>query len=141
MQSFLRILHVISYLKFVFLLLGIGYVYYPFFDKTVNQLDFVGLGLIFIGIGLSFDALRDTNVVDKYSKKFYQKPKMVISFVIVFLLIFVGLLGFSFYIMNVTENQSIRNIAIGLICTCLGGVSLVRQIIETSRKIQRGEIA
>ncbi len=140
MNSFLRTLHYISYGKFIFLLIGIYYVYYPFFDKSVNQIDFIGMGLIFIGIGLSFDALRDTNVVDPFSKKLYQKPKLLMSFVIVFLVIFFGLLGFSFYLINVVENESLQNIAVGLICTCLGGISLVRQMIETSRKIQRGEI-
>ncbi|TNE72615.1 hypothetical protein EP331_06765 [bacterium] len=141
MNSFLRALHLVSYSKFVFFIIALVYIYLPLFNKEVNHLENVGIGLIFLGIGLSLDSLRDQNVVDRFSKKIYKKPSVVISIVSVLLVIFVVTLGLSLYALITTESDSIRNIAVGLLCTCLGGISMVRQIIETSRKIKQGEIA
>ena len=140
MQTFLKALHYISYSKFVFLAIALGYIYYPLFDSSANKIELIGTGLIYLGIGLSMDALRDQSVVDKYSKKLYQKPVFVITFVITLLVIFFGVLGLGIYMLSATDNESVKSLIVGLICACLGGISIVRQIIETSRKIQAGEL-
>ena len=147
MKNIKQIFHLLSYLQYPFLLIGLFLLFKPFFRgfdylfsntefffKTYNNV------LILFGLTLSFAALQDSTKTSlRYEKKIWQNPKkakVIFIFTIVTITLFfiAGMLGF-FSKENTFKEFSSGSLilAIGL----LGYLKLQIEIYENHKIIKK----
>lgn len=132
--------HRISYLQYPFMLVGLFYCCKPLISNfTLFWSDF-NIGLIFMGLGISFSTLQDTTKTQhKFSKKTFENPKyarmllMVLgSEIIIFMVL--GLIGlFS------DVRKPLHDLSFGFISLAIGIVGLLKAAIEMAENHRKKE--
>lgn len=82
-MSFTRFFHLISYLQYLLMLLGLYYAIHPYFnglDAIANNFELaltdINKMLVWMGLGISFSTLQDTTKTQNdFSRKIWEDPK------------------------------------------------------------------
>jgi hypothetical protein len=141
-----RLFHLVSYLQYPFMLLGLFYCCKPVltnFDTLFTNLDALLIefnkALVFIGLGASLSTLQDTTKVqNRFSQRIYNSPrKTTIFFVITtfytVLFIIIGMIGLF------GSNKYLQELSFGLISLGVGFIGMLKgaiEIVDYQRKKQ-----
>lgn len=123
--------HAISYLQYPLMLVGLGYVVYPYFAGFGTFWTSVNSALVFMGLGISFSTLQDTRKTqNNFSKKIWQNPRkgMVMLGVIAGTTLFflgLGMVGFL-----TTRPGIIKEVSFGTLMLGLGYLGLLKSAVE-----------
>lgn len=132
-----RLFHLVSYLQYPCMLLGLYFCYKPVItnnDGFLNNIDALlvkfNKALVFIGLGTSLSTLQDTTKVQtKFSQRIYDNPRKTKFFLwvmVVQILIYItpGIVGlFGTY-------KFLQELAFGLIALGVGFIGMLKSAIE-----------
>ncbi|MGI6048845.1 MAG: hypothetical protein ACOYEG_12720 [Petrimonas sp.] len=147
MKNVKQIFHLLSYLQYPFLLIGLFLLIKPFFRgfdyvssnpeflfKTYNNV------LIFFGLTLSFASLQDSTKTSlRYEKQMWQNPKkakfiFIVTIVTMIIFFISGMLGF------IIKENAFKEFSYGsliLAIGLLGYLKLQMEIYENHKKIKK----
>lgn len=150
MKNIKQIFHILSYLQYPFLLIGLYFLFKPFFHgfnyafsnpeflfKTYNNM------LIFYGLTLSFASMQDSTKTSlRYEKKIWQNPKkarIIITSTIFTMIIFfiAGILGF------IVKESAIKEFSYGSLILAIGLLGYLKfqiEMYEHHKKVKKGII-
>ena len=126
-----QVFHAISYLQYPLMLVGLGYMVYPYFNGFDTFWASVNSALVFFGLGISFSTLQDTSKTqNNFSKKIWENPRkgmvaLVVIGVTTLIFLAVGLFGFF-----VSKEGIIEEVSFGLLMLGLGYIGLLKSAVE-----------
>ena len=121
MKNIKQIFQYISYFQYPCMLVGLYFCVHPIVTGDLGGMwvDY-NKALVFVGIGMSFSTLQDTEKVqNSFSKKIYQNPAkaklflIMIGLQIIFFISF-GLFGFLFSTVSIVKDVSFGSITLGI---------------------------
>ncbi|UTW65269.1 hypothetical protein KFE94_11420 [bacterium SCSIO 12643] len=137
-MNFKLIFHYISYLQYPVLFAAVYYMTQPYIiglDNLTNAPEFllssINKMLVFLGIGISFSTLQDSNKTSMaFEKKIWENPQwgkisiLIIAMMSLFALS-VGLFGYF-----AAPNEKLEELSFGLIVLGIGFISLLKTAVE-----------
>jgi hypothetical protein len=123
--------HAVSYVQYPLMLVGLGYMVYPYiagFDKFWPSLNST---LVFFGLAISFSTLQDTRKTqNNFSKKIWENPRkgmiaLAAIAVTTGLFLVLGMVGFL-----MTQAGIIKEVSFGTLMLGLGYVGLLKSAVE-----------
>jgi magnesium-transporting ATPase (P-type) len=124
--------HYLSYLQYPFMLIALFYCYRPVIFQNMEMIwEDINIGLVFMGLGISFSTLQDTTKTqNKLSRKIFENAKYskIFLFVLGFQILFFITLG-MFGVFN-TNILILSNLAFGFISIGIGMVGMLKSAIE-----------
>ncbi len=143
-----RLFHLVSYLQYPCMLLGLFYCYKPVITNLegfMNNIDALlvefNKALVFIGLGTSLSTLQDTTKVqNKFSQRIYDNPRktkfflwiMMIQAVIYITLGLIGLFG---------SIKFLQELSFGLIALGVGFIGMLKSAIEMADYQRKKQLA
>lgn len=143
-----RLFHLVSYLQYPCMLLGLFYCYKPVITNLegfMNNIDALlvefNKALVFIGLGTSLSTLQDTTKVqNKFSQRIYDNPRktkfflwiMMIQSVIYITLGLIGLFG---------SIKFLQELSFGLIALGVGFIGMLKSAIEMADYQRKKQLA
>ena len=137
MQKIKQTFHILSYIQYPFLLIGLYFVIVPLFGRFeyyhLNPellLEKINTGFIFFGIAISFTTLQDPSKVSlKFEKKIWQNPKwgkasLILTAFLIVLIFSYGLLGF------IIKEKIVQEFSFGCIVLGIGLIGYIKFSIE-----------
>lgn len=139
MEKVIKIFHYISFIKYPILIIGVYYFYKPYFSETKNIFENFNYGLIFIGLGLGLDSLKDYGKLTWFDKKIYHKPKIakyyfIILGLLILSIIIAGMIGYF----NAKENV-LKELSIGFIVLGIGTIGMLKAGIQATKDFIESE--
>ncbi|NBP69891.1 MAG: hypothetical protein EBR30_12675 [Cytophagia bacterium] len=138
MDRYRNIFNRISYLQYPFMLIGLFYCYRPFFTDLSTLFVEMNKALVFMGLGISFSTLQDTQKVqNNFSKRIYQNPRSTKIFVLVMsgMILFFCIAGLIGLFMS--EKNAFSELAFGLISVGIGMIGMLKAAIEMADHQQK----
>lgn len=139
MKNIIRFFHYLSFIKYPILVIGIYYFYKPILSENSNLLENLNYGLIFLGLGMGLDSLKDYGKLTWLDKKVYHKPKIAKYFFVLFgllilSLIIVGLIGYFS-----TEKNALKELSIGFIIFGIGTIGVLKAGMQATKDFMETE--
>ena len=140
MEKIKRTFHILSYIQYPLLILGLFLTIKPFFsglDYLSSNPDYFfsiyNKALILFGVALSFSTLQDSNKTSlKFEKKIYSNPKkgkfFILLTMIVVLIFFIY--GFIGYLGLFEKSNIIEEFSYGSIVMAIGLIGYLKMQIE-----------
>lgn len=133
MEKVIRVFHYFSFIKYPILTIGIYYFYKPFFSENSNLLENYNYGLIFLGLGMGLDSLKDYGKLTWFDKKVYHKPKIAkyyfsILGIVILSIIASGVIGYFS-----TEQSTLKELSIGFIIFGIGTIGILKAGIQATK--------
>lgn len=131
MRKIKQVFHLISYLQYPAMLIGLFYALKPYLDGVNVDLKNLNNALVFVGLGISLSTLQDTSKThNKLFKLIREKPKngrTIINFmsVITFFILALGIFGIFF-----SGNHLLNELYFGLILLGVGLIGFLKSAIE-----------
>ncbi|MEM8895917.1 MAG: hypothetical protein AAGC88_15145 [Bacteroidota bacterium] len=134
MEKVIRAFHYLSFIKYPILLIGLYFYSKPFFSDGDDMLSNMNTGLIFVGIGISLDSLKDYGKLNWLDKTVLYRPALakyyfILLGVAILSLIFVGIKGY----LSTNENN-LKELSIGFIVFGVGMIGFLKSGIEATKK-------
>ena len=123
--------HVVSYLQYPLMLVGLGYMVYPYIAGFDRFWSAVNSSLVFFGLAISFSTLQDTRKTqNNFSKKIWENSRkgmiaLVAIAVTTALFLVLGMVGFL-----MTQPGIIKEVSFGTLMLGLGYVGLLKSAVE-----------
>jgi hypothetical protein len=141
MKNAKQTFHLISYLQYPLLLMGLYFAYRPLLLSDFDSL-WVGInkGLVFVGLGISFSTLQDTQKVqNNFSRKIFENPKKSRIFLMVLLIQIVLFMGFGLFGLFFAESKPIQEVSFGVIALAIGMIGQLKAAIEMAENHKKPE--
>ncbi len=154
MKKIKQLFHVLSYIQYPFLLLGLFLAMKPFFkgfEYLASNPEYLfgtyNKSLIFFGVALSFSTLQDSSKTSlKFERKIYSNPRKAISYIILTMILvlvlfiygFIGYLGLNIQ-SNVIYEFSYGSIILGI--GLIGYLKLQIEIFDNLRADKKEQSA
>jgi len=139
MEKVIKLFHYFSFIKYPILFIGIYYFYKPYFSEGINLLESYNYGLIFFGLGMGLDSLKDYGKLTWLDKKVYHKPKIAKYFFVVlglaiFMVIISGIMGYYS-----TEQNTLKELSIGFIIFGIGAIGVLKSGMQATKDFMEKE--
>ena len=139
MNKVIKVFHYLSFIKYPILIIGIYYFYKPFFSENSNLLENYNYGLIFLGLGMGLDSLKDYGKLTWLDKKVYLKPKIAkyyfsILGIVILSVIVSGIIGYFS-----TEKNTLKELSIGFIIFGIGTIGILKAGIQATKDFMKME--
>lgn len=134
MDKLIKILHYTSLIKYPILLIGIYFFYKPLLIENSNLYEDYNHGLIFFGLGIGLDSLKDYQKLTWLDKKVYYKPKIAKYYFLVlgFSIFSIIAVGILYYFR--AEQSVFKELSIGFIIVGIGSLGLLKSGIQTTKE-------
>ncbi len=136
MEKTFKIFHYISFLQYPFLIIALYYCYKPLIFDNQNFAENYNLGLLFIGIGLSFTSLADIKKRTKLGDKIFGNPKNAKLWIIYLGILVLSIFSLAIITMFFTKKPELNQISIGLFVLGIGTIGLLRMNLEIIKTYQ-----
>jgi hypothetical protein len=133
MNKIKQVFHLISYLQYPAMIIGLFYTLKPYLDGVDVNLEYLNNALVFVGLGISLSTLQDTtktqNKLFKLVRENPKKGKAIIILMsgITFLILVLGIFGIFF-----SGNQMLNELYFGLILLGVGLIGFLKSAIEVN---------
>lgn len=145
-MDYKKTFHLISYLQYPFMLLGVAAMLYPYisdFEHTSKNLtviiNSINNMLILTGIGVSFSSLQDTTKTqNEISKRVWEDPKKSKRFITILSTAILVLFSFGIYATFLAQNINIEKLGIGTLVLSISLIAILKaalEMAEFNRKI------
>jgi hypothetical protein len=126
-----KLFHYSSYLQYPLMLVGLYFVYKPFvYGYDSIWVDY-NKALIFLGLGISFSTLQDTQKTqNKLSKRVWENPKRATVFLLYIVLLILSTVLFGMYCL-------LNELSFGVIALGIGLIGVLKSAIEMADHQQR----
>lgn len=104
--------------------------YRPWLNNRQNLLDDFNLGLVFMGLAITFSTLQDTKKTqNKMSEKIWKNKKYATWFIVYFLLIIFVLIALAL-VWQFGNNAALQGLSWGVLSIAMGLVGVVKGGLE-----------
>ena len=113
-------------------LMGISlfFMYRPWLNNRQNLLDDFNLGLVFMGLAITFSTLQDTKKThNKMSEKIWKNKKYATWFIVYFLLIIFVLIALALF-WQFGDNAALQGLSWGVLSIAMGLIGVVKSGLE-----------
>jgi hypothetical protein len=129
-----------SYLQYPLMLLGLYYVYLPFFNDFQSLFSEYNKALIFMGLAISFSTLQDSQKTqNKLSKRIWENVKYSKIFLTYLIFMTLGVLIFGVYSLVATTYPQLQELSFGIIALGIGMMGLLKSALEMAEYHQSNE--
>ena len=98
----------------------------------------MNLGLVFMGIGVSFSTLQDTTKTqNNFSKRIFQNPRYTRWFLILSIILVVFFMGLGIVGLVWVNSGPLHDLAYGFLSLGVGFVGLIKGATEIAENLQR----
>lgn len=113
--------HLISYLQYPSMLIGLYYVFKPYFLGFDTMWGNYNNALVFIGLGISLSTLQDTaKTQNKLSKRIWESPKKGKTFILLMSLFTFFVIALGIYGLFAAKGKVLNELYFGLIVVGVG---------------------
>lgn len=133
MDKVIKIFHWLSYIKYPILIIGIYYFYTPILFENQNLLESYNNGLIFLGLGMGLDSLKDYGKLTWLDKQVYHKPEIAKYYFIFIGFVFTGFIIFGVIGYFSSEVSVLKELSIGFIVFGLGSLGVLKAGIQVTK--------
>ena len=131
MKQAKQLFHYISYLQYPLMLLGLYYVYHPFFNDFQSFLVDYNKALIFMGLSLSFTTLQDSQKTqNKLSKRVWENVKYSKIFLTYLTIMTLVILVFGMFSLFTTTYLKLNELSFGIIAVGIGLIGVLKSALE-----------
>ena len=121
----------VSYLQYPIMLLGMYYVFKPYFVGFDTTWENYNYALLFMGLSISFSTLQDTTKTqNKLSKKIWENPKKGKIALISIGLMALYLILMGFYGIFLSKIEALKHVSYGMIVLGIGMIGLLKAAME-----------
>ncbi len=133
MEKLIKVFHYLSFIKYPLLLIALYFCYRPIVLDKIDFLEDLNNGLIFLGLGIGLDSLKDYEKLNWLDRKVLHKPKIATYYFIIMGLIIFGFifLGIKGYVS--VDDSKLKELSIGLIVTGIGTIGFLKSGIEATK--------
>lgn len=135
MKHTFKIFHYLSYFQYPCLVAAIYYCYKPLFAGMDTFIEDVNLGLLFLGIALSFTSLTDIRKRTKLSDRVFGNPKVAKRWVIYICILLLVIFGMGIFT-HFSQKQTLNELSIGIFVLGIGVIGLLRMNLELIKLYQ-----
>lgn len=133
MTKVLTVFHYLSFIKYPLLLLALYFVYWPIISGNAPVPKDLNNGLIFMGIGVGLDSLKDYRKLNWLDRQVLHKPKRAKYYFIV-----IGLIILSFIVMGLqgyfsAEDHTLKDVSMGLLIFGIGMIGFLKTGLEVTK--------
>ena len=134
MEKTIKIFHYISFIKYPLMLLGVFFSYRPLFfpDASPGMFADQNTALIFIGLALSLDSLKDYNKLTWLDKKVYHRPKVAQGYFFIAGIIIAFFIGVGIWGYFIAADTPVGELSFGLIVLAIGMIGLLKSGIDAT---------
>ena len=136
MEKTFKIFHYISFLQYPSILIALYYCYRPIIFDSETVISDLNLGLLFLGIGLSFTSLADIRKRTKIGDKIFGKPKNAKRWIVYMCILVLAIFGLGIFTQFFTEKKDLNDLSIGVFVLGIGVVGLLRMNLEIIKTYQ-----
>jgi len=130
MKNFRNLFQKISYLQYPLMGISLFFMYRPWLNNRQNLLDDFNLGLVFMGLAITFSTLQDTKKTqNKMSEKIWKNKKYATWFIVYFLLIIFVLIALALF-WQFGDNAALQGLSWGVLSIAMGLVGVVKGGLE-----------
>jgi len=109
------------------------YFYKPLFIKSTNLFENYNYGLIFLGLGMGLDSLKDYAKLTWIDKKVYHKPKIAKYYFSIVGLVIMGLIISGIIGYFSSDQNTLKELSIGLIIFGIGTIGVLKAGIQVTK--------
>ena len=133
MTGLIRFFHYLSFAKYPLLLLALYFIYRPVLNEEADVVSNFNNGLIFMGLGLGLDSLKDYKKLNWLDRQVLHRPKIARIYLAIMALVI-----FSFIVMGIkayfsSETSALKEVSIGLIVFGIGAIGFLKSGIEAAK--------
>ena len=130
MKTFRDLFQKISYLQYPLLAIGLFFLYRPIVIRLNNLVEDFNLGLVFMGLAITFSTLQDTKKTqNKLSEKIWKNKKYATWFIVYFLFIIFILIALALF-WQFGNNAALQGLSWGVLSIAMGLVGVVKAGLE-----------
>ena len=130
MKTFRDLFQKISYLQYPLLAIGLFFLYRPIVSRLNNLVEDFNLGLVFMGLAITFSTLQDTKKTqNKLSEKIWKNKKYATWFIVYFLFIIFILIALALF-WQFGNNAALQGLSWGVLSIAMGLVVVVKAGLE-----------
>jgi len=118
------------------MIIALYYCYKPIIFENSNVVSDYNLGLLFLGIGLSFSSLADTTKRTKLGNLVFKKPKTAKIWIIYISILILSIFSLGIFTMFFTDKPELKEVSVGLLVLGIGTIGLLRMNLETIKAYQ-----
>jgi len=107
-----------------------------YLEDKIAVTDDINIGLIFMGIALSFSSLANKRKKSKIGEKVFGSERNTKIWLIYLIVLFFALLGLGLYSMLKANNEALQNMATGLIVLGIGVIGLLKSSMDIAHYYQ-----
>lgn len=123
--------HYISYLQYPLMLVGLFYVYRPFFNGFESLLAEYNKALVFVGLAISFSTLQDSQKTqNKFSKRIWENPRHSKIFLIYLVALIFFILFFGIFCLFTNTYPKLNELSFGIIAVAIGLIGMLKTALE-----------
>ncbi|SMG47108.1 hypothetical protein SAMN05661096_03351 [Marivirga sericea] len=139
MEKVFKIFHYLSFIKYPILIIAVYYSYKPIFSDGKDLLESYNYALIFLGLGMGFDSLKNYGKLTWLDKKVYHKPKVAKYYFSVLGLLILSLVVFGAIGYFSTAQSALKELSIGLIIIGIGTIALLKAGMQATKNFIESE--
>lgn len=142
MDKTFKIFHYLSFVQYPFLVAALYYCYRPiivgFKEFGVEEMvSNYNLGLLFLGIGLSFASLADVTKKTKIMDKVFGKPKRAKLWIIYICILILVIFSIATFLAFFSPNENLKGLSVGIFVLGVGMLGLLRMNLEIVKTYQK----
>ncbi|MCU0383459.1 MAG: hypothetical protein MUF68_05265 [Cyclobacteriaceae bacterium] len=130
MKNFRDMFQKLSYLQYPLMALSLFFLYRPMLLGLNNIIEDFNIGLVFMGLGITFSTLQDTKKTqNKLSEKIWKSKKYskwLITYFLVLIFILLGLAMFWLF----SEDTGLQGLSWGVLSVAMGLMGIVKAGLE-----------
>lgn len=136
MEKTFKIFHYISFLQYPSLIIALYYCYKPILFQSETVISDLNLGLLFLGIALSFASLADISRRTKIGDKIFGNPKNAKRWIVYLAILLISILSMGVFAQFFTDKNDLKDLSIGIFVLGIGMVGLLRMTLEIIKTYQ-----
>ena len=133
MGSLIKFFHYVSFAKYPLLLLSLYFVYQPILNENADTVSNFNNGLVFMGLGLGLDSLKDYKKLNWLDRQVLHRPRVAQIYLAIMALAIFSILSLGVKAYFSAQTSALEEVAIGLIVFGIGAIGFLKSGIEAAK--------
>jgi hypothetical protein len=138
MKNTKKTFHLLSYLQYPLMLIGLYFVLNPYFNSFQSIWEDSNYTLVFFGLGISMSTLQDTTKSqNNLSTRVWENPKYAKAFLLYLAILTLLVTSIGIYCLFWVKNPNLKSLSFGIIAMGISLIGLLKSAIEMAENHQK----